>query len=201
MPCLAQDMSQRLTSAPGRNAVVCRQRAVGRQEEVIASGDSGEAGVCCCRDVRNIEVQRHMGQLGSLKAAHRGGVARAHRVVGHVAKVGVCPAPDPKLGTGAHFDAEGASPCIPAEDRARHSIDEVNVLADIVGDVDLHPDIDRHLERLQRLVGFALASDVIVWIALHVRIDPGLWRVIGEERPTPGHGEDGRLWVRLEELA
>ena len=90
-----------------------------------------------------------MRQFGTLKSGHRRSVPGTNRIVDKVAEVGVRPRPDAEVVARARLNSKRFGAAVPASNGALHSVDKVNVLADVASEVDLHAHNHRHVARLQ----------------------------------------------------
>ena len=160
------------TSLHGRHEVFARD--VAAQQVAVRGRHAAEGRVASGRHPGNVKVHSDVGKLVALHLVDGAGVAQADGDVDGALLVRIRPARDGQPMARLCPDAEHVLRRQIGLDRAQHPIDVVVLLADVLGQVQLHAAEDGHGGRRGHPVRPHLPLDVVVLVLLHVPRQGGL---------------------------
>ena len=191
------------TSLHGRHEVLARN--VAAEQVVVRGRHAAERRVASGRHPENVKVHSDVGKLAALHLVDGAGVAQTNGEVDGALLVRICPARNGQPMARLRPDAEHVLRRQIGLDRAQHPVDVVVLLADVLGQVQLHAAEDGHGGRRGHPVRPQLPRDVVVLVLLHVPRQGGQRRLATVEsihgrsihgrRATPRAGDDLRIWT------
>ena len=191
------------TSLHGRHEVLSRNMAA--QQVAVRGRHAAERCVASGRHPGNVKVHSDVGKLVALHLVDGAGVAQADGEVDGALLIRIRPARDGEPMARLRPDAEHVLRRQIGLDRAEHAVDVVVLLADVLGQVQLHAAEDRHAGRRRHPVRPQLPLDVVVLVLFHVPRQSGQRRLATVESlhgrgihgrgATARAGDDLRIWT------